>query len=74
MNMKQEVIKLEQDMIRKALPACNYDLRSTARSLGLSFQGLLNKIRRYQIPVAKIVNKPMCPTCGRLWRMSKRKP
>lgn len=45
--LKARVTLLEIDMIRKALDETGGDRRKASRLLGLSHQGLLNKIKRY---------------------------
>ncbi len=44
-----EVAKLEQERIREGLIRCRYNQLRTAKDLGLSRQGLLNKLKRYGI-------------------------
>lgn len=43
------VERIEQQMIRDALKKCNGNKSRTARALGLSRRGLLNKLQRYHI-------------------------
>jgi DNA-binding NtrC family response regulator len=45
----EEVEQLERDRIREALVRCRYNQLRTAKDLGLSRQGLLNKLKRYAI-------------------------
>jgi DNA-binding NtrC family response regulator len=46
-SLKDRVTLLEMQMIRDAMAQTNGDKRRTARMLGLSHQGLLNKLKRY---------------------------
>ncbi|MFQ5881843.1 MAG: sigma 54-interacting transcriptional regulator [Candidatus Methylomirabilales bacterium] len=43
------IAELEQRLIREALQACHQNQQQTARALGLSRQGLINKMKRYGI-------------------------
>jgi len=45
--MKTRVTSLEIQMIRSAMTQTNSDKRRAAQLLGLSHQGLLNKLKRY---------------------------
>jgi two-component system response regulator HupR/HoxA len=45
--MKNRVTNLEIQMIRGAMTQTNSDKRRAAKLLGLSHQGLLNKLKRY---------------------------
>lgn len=45
-----EVERIERERIREALVRCRYNQLRTAKDLGLSRQGLLNKLKRYGIP------------------------
>ena len=45
--LKDRVTALEIQMIREALINTQGDRRKTAKLLGLSHQGLLNKVKRY---------------------------
>jgi len=47
--LQEEVEALEQQLIRDALTHCNHNQQKTARALGLSRQGLINKLKRYGI-------------------------
>jgi DNA-binding NtrC family response regulator len=40
---------LEKQRIREVLAACGFNQVRTARRLGLSRQGLINKLKRYNI-------------------------
>jgi DNA-binding NtrC family response regulator len=51
MPLTAEVERMEQDRIREALVRCRYNQLRTAKDLGLSRQGLLNKLKRYGIAV-----------------------
>jgi len=51
LSLTGEVERLEQDRIREALVRCRYNQLRTAKDLGLSRQGLLNKLKRYGIAV-----------------------
>jgi DNA-binding NtrC family response regulator len=46
-SMKDRVVVLEIQMIREAMAKVNNDKRRAAKMLGLSLQGLLNKLKRY---------------------------
>jgi Nif-specific regulatory protein len=46
-SMKDRVVVLEIQMIRDAMSKVNNDKRRAAKLLGLSLQGLLNKLKRY---------------------------
>src|SRR5262249_22184225 len=46
-SLKDRVTILEIQMIRDAMAQTNNDKRRTAKLLGLSHQGLLNKLKRY---------------------------
>lgn len=48
--LTSEVERLERERIREALVRCRYNQLRTAKELGLSRQGLLNKLKRYGIP------------------------
>jgi Nif-specific regulatory protein len=52
LNLPEEVEELEKVRIREALSACGQNQVRTARKLGLSRQGLINKLKRYGIVVA----------------------
>jgi Nif-specific regulatory protein len=45
--LKDRVNLLEMNMIRDAMAQTGNDKRRTAKMLGLSHQGLLNKLKRY---------------------------
>jgi DNA-binding NtrC family response regulator len=45
--LKDRVNLLEMNMIRDAMTQTGNDKRRTAKMLGLSHQGLLNKLKRY---------------------------
>jgi DNA-binding NtrC family response regulator len=45
------VARLERRMIVAALEKCRFNQQHAARALGISRQGLLNKIKRYEIEV-----------------------
>jgi Nif-specific regulatory protein len=49
LSLPQEVEELEKVRIREALAACGQNQVRTARKLGLSRQGLINKLKRYGI-------------------------
>lgn len=49
--LKDAVRRIEQSMIRKALGSAGGNQTKAAKALGLSRQGLLNKIAAYNIPV-----------------------
>ena len=49
LSLPDEVEELEKLRIREALSACGYNQVRTARKLGLSRQGLINKLKRYNI-------------------------
>jgi len=46
-SLKDRVTVLEIQMIRDAMAQTGNDKRRTAKMLGLSHQGLLNKLKRY---------------------------
>jgi DNA-binding NtrC family response regulator len=46
-SLKDQVTLLEIQMIRDAMTQTSADKRRTAKMLGLSHQGLLNKLKRY---------------------------
>ncbi|MGO9242957.1 MAG: sigma 54-interacting transcriptional regulator [Bryobacteraceae bacterium] len=48
-DLQDEVEELEKQRIREALAGCGYNQVRTARRLGLSRQGLINKLKRYSI-------------------------
>ncbi len=48
-NLAEAVAELERGMIRRSLERYDSNQSATARSLGLSRQGLINKMRRYGI-------------------------
>ncbi|MGV7228470.1 MAG: sigma 54-interacting transcriptional regulator [Nitrospirales bacterium] len=50
-NLHQAVTELEQRIIKETLLACRYNQVQTAKRLGLSRQGLIKKMKRYQITV-----------------------
>ena len=52
LNLQEEVEDLEKARIREALTACGQNQVRTARKLGLSRQGLINKLKRYGITAA----------------------
>ncbi len=52
LNLPEEVEELEKARIREALAACGQNQVKTARKLGLSRQGLINKLKRYGIAAA----------------------
>ena len=47
--LQEEVEELEKQRIREALADCGFNQVRTARRLGLSRQGLINKLKRYNI-------------------------
>jgi DNA-binding NtrC family response regulator len=47
--LHQAVEELERRMIREALDATRYNQQQAARALGLSRQGLINKMKRYAL-------------------------
>ena len=47
--LQEEIEDLERTRIREMLAACRYNQQQTARRLGLSRQGLINKLKRYGI-------------------------
>lgn len=49
LSLPDEVEELEKERIRAALSACGQNQVRTARKLGLSRQGLINKLKRYGI-------------------------
>jgi Nif-specific regulatory protein len=49
LSLPEEVEELEKARIREALSACGQNQVRTARKLGLSRQGLINKLKRYGI-------------------------
>jgi Nif-specific regulatory protein len=51
-SLPEEVEELEKVRIREALLACGQNQVRTARKLGLSRQGLINKLKRYGIAAA----------------------
>lgn len=73
MTLKQRVEELEIHHVNKALAEANYHTRSAATALGLSHQGLLNKLERYKIPLPKISNAHTmrCQSCGYKIRVKK---
>ncbi len=48
-NLQDEIEELERTRIREALEATRFNQQQTARRLGLSRQGLINKLKRYGI-------------------------
>jgi DNA-binding NtrC family response regulator len=48
-SLQDEVEELEKQRIRMALAECGNNQVKTARKLGLSRQGLINKLKRYQL-------------------------
>jgi two-component system response regulator HupR/HoxA len=48
-SLQEEVEELEKERIRDALARCGFNQVRTARQLGLSRQGLINKLKRYNI-------------------------
>ncbi|MCL4795828.1 MAG: sigma-54-dependent Fis family transcriptional regulator [Bryobacteraceae bacterium] len=48
-SLPDEVESLERRRIAEMLAACGYNQQKTARQLGLSRQGLINKVKRYGI-------------------------
>jgi DNA-binding NtrC family response regulator len=48
-SLQEEVEELEKARIRDVLAACGFNQVRTARQLGLSRQGLINKLKRYNI-------------------------
>jgi len=48
-SLKDTVEKLEKQMIMNALKENNWNQTKTARDLGLSRQGLIKKMQRYQL-------------------------
>jgi Nif-specific regulatory protein len=51
LDMKEAVIRLERRMIGEALQSCRSNQSKAAKTLGLSRQGLINKINSYNIEV-----------------------
>ena len=51
-SLAEQVERLERARIREALEACGYNQVKTARRLGLSRQGLINKLKRYGLGAA----------------------
>jgi transcriptional regulator with PAS, ATPase and Fis domain len=51
-SLPDEVEWLERRRIAEMLRACGYNQQKTARLLGLSRQGLINKIKRYGLPTS----------------------
>jgi Nif-specific regulatory protein len=49
LSLGEEVEALEKTRIREALSSCGFNQARTARKLGLSRQGLINKLKRYGI-------------------------
>ena len=49
LTLRQAVENLEKRMIKKAMSRCGGNRSRSARCLGISRQGLLNKIKRYEI-------------------------
>ncbi len=49
-NLKSGIENMEKEQIIKALEENNYNITKAANHLGISRQGLHNKIKRYQIP------------------------
>jgi len=47
--LKAHVSSLETELIRNVMAECGNDRRQAAKLLGLSYQGLLNKLKRYKI-------------------------
>ena len=50
-SLQQAVTELEQRMIKETLLACRSNQVQTTKRLGLSRQGLIKKVKRYQITV-----------------------
>jgi len=50
-SLSDAVEALERRMIVAALAQCSFNQQQAARALGLSRQGLLNKIKRYAIEI-----------------------
>jgi DNA-binding NtrC family response regulator len=48
-SLKERVTDLEIEMIREAMATAGGDKRRIAQMLGLSPQGLLNKLKRYRL-------------------------
>jgi DNA-binding NtrC family response regulator len=48
-SLPEMVEQLERERIHEALAACGYNQVKTARRLGLSRQGLINKLKRYDL-------------------------
>jgi DNA-binding NtrC family response regulator len=48
-SLKKAITDLEKKMIQEALTATRNNQQQTARLLGLSRQGLINKLKRYAI-------------------------
>ncbi len=48
-SLQEDVEELEKQRIREVLAACGFNQVRTARQLGLSRQGLINKLKRYNI-------------------------
>lgn len=56
--LTEEIEQLEQQRIREALVRCRYNQLRTAKDLGLSRQGLLNKLKRYGIAARQEEGQP----------------
>ncbi len=48
-SLKSAIADLEKRMISEALRATSFNQQQTARQLGISRQGLINKIKRYKL-------------------------
>lgn len=64
MTLKEEVEQLEQRRLREALNQYPDDILAVARMLGLSDQGVRNKMQRYGM--RKALTSRTCPVCGRI--------
>ncbi|MBD3178461.1 MAG: hypothetical protein GF417_02095 [Candidatus Latescibacteria bacterium] len=49
LSLRDAVERLERRMIKNALESCRGNRTRSARHLGISRQGLLNKIKRYEL-------------------------
>jgi Transcriptional regulator containing PAS, AAA-type ATPase, and DNA-binding domains len=72
MTLKMKVRELEISMIQDALQEADYSVRLAAKAIGLSYQGMLNKIERYKIVRPRITTEVMrCASCGYKIRVAK---
>ena len=74
MTFKEHVQQLEIELVKRALMENSYDIKASAKTIGLSYQGMLNKIRRYKIYVPGLTyNIQRCPSCGSSMRLNHKK-